>query len=131
MSGTGSDESVAALTDHVPSAYREPLAAAVEPAVAALDRYRTHLAGLDGLSDVVGVGADTFTWFLRNVALMAETADELVWRARQEWERAVVWEAVAKHRAAAVPVPPLPGSAAAQVASEAAAEDGGAHVLRT
>ncbi len=106
-----------------PSSYRSPLAAVVEPAVAALDRYRTHLAGLDGLSDVVGVGADTFTWFLRNVALMAESPDELVWRARQEWERAVVWEAVAKHRAAAVPVPPLPGSAADQVASEAAAED--------
>ncbi len=122
-SGDRVRESVAALTDQVPSAYREPLAGAVDPAVAALDRYRTHLADLGGLSDVVGVGADTFTWFLRNVALMAETADELVWRARQEWERAVVWEAVAKHRAAAVPVPPLPGSAAAQVASEATAEE--------
>ena len=44
-------------------------------------------------------------------------------RARQEWERAVVWEAVAKHRAAAVPVPPLPASAAEQVAREAAAEE--------
>ena len=117
-------QSVEALTDLVAAPYRSPLAAVVEPAVAALDRFRIHLAGLDGLSDVVGVGADTFTWFLRNVALMAESPDELVWHARQEWERAVVWEAVAKHRAAAVPVPPLPGSAADQVASEAAAEDG-------
>ena len=121
---------MAALTEQLPSAYREPLAGAVDPAVAALDRYRTHLADLGGLSDVVGVGDDTFIWFLRNVALMAETADELVWRARQEWERAVVWEAVAKHRAAAVPVPPLPGSAADQVASEATAEEEVRHVLR-
>ena len=34
-----------------------------------------------------------------------------------------MWEAVAKHRAAAVPVPPLPATAAEQVAREAAAED--------
>ncbi len=78
--------------------------------------------GLDGLTDVVGVGEDAFVWFLRNVAVMAESPDELVRRARQEWERAVVWEAVAKHRAAAVPVPPLPASAAEQVAREAEAE---------
>ncbi len=116
-------DSVEALVEHLPPAHRDPIAATVEPAVVALDRYRTHLAGLGGLSDVVGVGADTFTWFLRNVALMAETPDELVWRARQEWERAIVWEAVAKNRAAAVPVPPLPNSAAEQVAGEAAAED--------
>ncbi len=54
---------------------------------------------------------------------MAESPDELVRRARQEWERAVVWEAVAKHRAAAVPAPPLPTSAAEQVDREAAAVD--------
>ncbi len=75
-----------------------------------------------GLTDSVGVGEDAFVWFLRNVAVMAESPDELVQRARQEWERAVVWEAVAKHRAAAVPEPPLPASAAEQVTREAEAE---------
>jgi uncharacterized protein (DUF885 family) len=116
-------DSVGALHEHLPAASHDPISATVEPAVAALDRYRAHLSNLDELSVEVGVGADTFTWFLRNVALMAEMPDELVWRARQEWERAVVWEAVAKHRASTVAVPPLPSSAAAQVASEAAAED--------
>ena len=115
-------ESAAALAEHLPSPHRDALSVAVAPAVAALDRYRAQLAGLDGLTDVVGVGEDAFVWFLRNVALMAESPDELVRRARQEWERAVVWEAVAKHRAAAVPVPPLPASAAEQVAREAEAE---------
>ena len=115
-------ESAAALAEHLPPAHRDALGAAVAPAVAALDRYRSHLTALDGLSDLVGVGEDAFVWFLRNVAVMAESPDELVQRARQEWERAVVWEAVAKHRAAAMPVPPLPASAAEQVAREAAAE---------
>jgi Bacterial protein of unknown function (DUF885) len=115
-------ESAAALAEHLPSTHRDAFSGAVSPAAAALDRYRNHLTGRDGLTDVVGVGADAFVWFLRNVALMAESPDELVQRARQEWERAVVWEAVAKHRAAAVPEPPLPASAAEQVTREAEAE---------
>jgi hypothetical protein len=115
-------ESTAALVGHLPTACRQPLTDAVAPAVVALERLRTALAGLDGLTEVVGVGAEAFVWFLRNVALIAESPDELVQRSRQEWERSVVWEAVAKHRAAAVPVPPLPASAAEQVAGEAAAE---------
>ena len=116
-------ESTAALVGHLPAVHRKPLTDAAAPAAAALERLRTALAAFDGLTDVVGVGTDAFVWFLRNVAVMAETPDELVQRSRQEWERAVVWEAVAKHRAAAVPVPPLPASAAEQVAGEAAAED--------
>ena len=59
-------------------------------------------------------------WFLRNVALMAESPDELCARARQEWERAVVWEAVAKHAPPRCRSPPLPATAAEQVAREAA-----------
>ena len=116
-------ESVTALAGELPEAHRGPLLAAIDPATAALDQFRGFLAGLSGLPEVVSVGADAFVWFLRNVALMAETPDELERSARQEWERAVVWEAVAKHRAASVPEPPIPASAAEQVAAEAAAEE--------
>jgi hypothetical protein len=115
-------QSTAALVDHLPTAHRDGLVATVEPAVAGLGRLHAALAGLDGLTDVVGVGEEAFVWFLRNVAVMAESPDELIRSARQEWERAVVWEAVAKQRAAAVPAPPLPRSATEQVAAEAAAE---------
>ena len=115
-------ESVDALCGHLPPTHRDALRAGASPAADALQRFRRHLSQLDGLTEVVGVGEDAFVWFLRNVAVMAESPDELVWRARQEYERAVVWEAVAKHRAAAVPVPPLPTSAAEQVASEGVAE---------
>jgi uncharacterized protein (DUF885 family) len=121
-SGERLNESVAALAGHLPPAHRQPLTDAVAPAAAALEQLRSALAGLDGLTDAVGVGDEAFVWFLRNVALMVETPDELVQRSRQEWERTVVLEAVAKHRASAVPVPPLPESTAAQVAREAAAE---------
>lgn len=124
LEGTGArlEASVASLADHLPDHHRPRLSALVAPAVASLDRLRSHLAGLDGLSDAVGVGEEAFVWFLRNVALMPETPDELVRSARQEWERAAVWEAVAKHRAASVPLPQVPETAAQQVASEAAAE---------
>ena len=115
-------ESVDALCGHLPPTHRDALLAGASPAADALQRFRRHLSQLDGLTEVVAVGEDAFVWFLRNVAVMAESPDELVWRARQEYERAVVWEAVAKHRAAAVPVPPLPTSAAEQVASEGVAE---------
>jgi Bacterial protein of unknown function (DUF885) len=117
------DASAAALRDHLPAAHRQPLASAVDPAAAALGRYRDWLSTRDHPRDVVGVGEEAFVWFLRNVALMAETPDELLARSRQEWERAVVWEAVAKHRAATVPPPPLPATASEQVAREAAAAD--------
>jgi len=117
------ETSVAALVEHLGEPYRSPLLAASGPAVAALDGLRTHLGALTGLDDGVGVGEEAFVWFLRNVAVMAESPAELVSRARQEWERAVVWEAVAKHRAASVPLAPLPISAAEQVANEAAAVD--------
>lgn len=124
LGGAGArlEASAASLVEHLPDAHRGPLRAAVAPAVAALDRLRSRLAALDGLTDVVGVGEDAFVWFLRNVALMPESPDDLVRHARQEWERAVVWEAVAKHRAASVPQPPLPTSAAEQVGREADAE---------
>jgi hypothetical protein len=115
-------ESTGALVDHLPAMHRQKLTDAVVPATAALDRLRATLAGMDEVSDVVAAGEEAFVWFLRNVAVIAESPDELVQRARQEWERAVVWEAVAKHRANAVPVPALPASTAAQVASEATAE---------
>jgi Bacterial protein of unknown function (DUF885) len=116
-------ESADALVGHLPEDHRDQLVAAVGPAVAAVDRLGGLLAGFQGLTDVVAAGETAFVWFLRNVAVMAESPGELVRRARQEWERAVVWEAVAKHRAASVVVPPLPTSAAEQVAREAAAEN--------
>lgn len=116
-------ESAGALAEHFPETHRRVLADAVAPAAAALDHLGAHLSSVDASSDVVGVGEPAFVWFLRNVAVMAETPDELVRRARQEWERAVVWEAVAKHRAGAAPLPALPSSAAEQVAREAAAVD--------
>jgi hypothetical protein len=115
-------ESTGALVDQLPGAHRQALTDAVPAATAALEALGAGLAARDGLSDVVAAGEEAFVWFLRNVAVIAESPDELVRRAHQEWERAVVWEAVAKHRANGVPVPPLPESTSAQVASEAAAE---------
>jgi hypothetical protein len=116
-------ESVTALAAELSEPHRRPLLDSLQPARDALQRLDGFLAGLHGLPDAVSVGEDAFVWFLRNVAVMAETPDELLRSARQECERAVVWEAVAKHRAGSAPEPPMPASAAEQVAAEAAAEE--------
>ena len=91
------------------------------PARVALERFTHHLETLGDETGGEGtaVGEAAFVWFLRNVAVMPETPQELLRTARTEWERAVVWEAVAMQRAATVPPEPLPASAAAQVAREA------------
>jgi len=121
--GVRLEASAEALAPHLPTAHRPSLLAGVGPAAESLGELRSRLAGLDGLTDIVGVGDQAFVWFLRNVALVAESPAELVGRARQECDRAVVWEEVAKHRAASVPLPPIPDTAAQQVAAEAVAVD--------
>ena len=115
------EESVGALTDHLPSASRGPVHTSLAPARVALERFTHHLETLGDETGGEGtaVGEAAFVWFLRNVAVMPETPQELLRTARTEWERAVVWEAVAMQRAAPVSPAPLPASAAEQVAREA------------
>ena len=115
------EESVGALTDHLPSASRGPLHTSLAPARVALERFTHHLEtlGVEAGGEGTAVGEAAFVWFLRNVAVMPETPQELLRTARTEWDRAVVWEAVAMQRAATVPPAPLPASAAEQVVREA------------
>lgn len=115
-------ESVDALSAVLPAPQHHSAVAAAPAAAKALCDLRAHLEGLADLDDVVGVGEAAFVWFLRNVALMPESPDELVHTARREWERARLWEAVAKHRAAPTPLAALPATAAEQAASEAERE---------
>ena len=117
------DESVTLLVPELPEPHRDKLLEALDPARDALEQFANHLAGQRDLPKTVSVGPEAFVWFLRNVALMAESPAQLVRQSRQEWERAVVWEAVARHRAASVAPPPMPTSAAEQVVREAAAEE--------
>ena len=87
-------------------------------AVAALEDYRAWLlarlpaAPMDG-----AVGREGYLFFLRNVALLPFTPEELLAMARQEWNRAVSFETYWQTRNAGLPPAPLFADVAAQIAA--------------
>lgn len=90
---------VEALTDFTPPAAHRELRDAARVAADAVAGWRAWLAGTAaGWAPWVPVGAEDFTWFLREVAVVAEDPDELVRASRQEWHRAVAFELLERHR---------------------------------
>ena len=80
------------------------LNSACERAAGALEKFQQHLKDqLPKLPQQTALGLDAYVWFLRNVALMPFTPDELLAMARQEWNRAVAFEAFEKNRNKDVP----------------------------
>ncbi len=104
-----------------PDAARFP--AAVNAAARALEAYRGWLAQkLPSLPQQTAVGRDAYVGFLRRVALVPFAPEELVAMARQDWARAVAFEAYERRRNAALPELELFPSLDAQLAREAADE---------
>ncbi len=82
----------------------EELNSASERAADALEKFQQQLKEkLPKLPQQTALGRDAYVWFLRNVALMAFTPEELLAMARQEWNRAVAFEAFEKNRNKDVP----------------------------
>ena len=65
------------------------------------------------------VGRDAYVRFLREVALVPYTPDEIVTMGRQEWERAVAFEALEQGRNRALPQLPIFPNASTQVTTAA------------
>jgi uncharacterized protein (DUF885 family) len=83
---------------------RDKLNAACERASDALEKYQQQLKQkLPTLPQQSALGRDAYVWFLRNVALMPFTPEELLAMGRQEWNRAVSFEAYEKNRNKGVP----------------------------
>jgi uncharacterized protein (DUF885 family) len=77
----------------------EELNAATDRAADALEKFQERLKEkLPKLSQQTALGRDAYIWFLRNVALMPFTPEELLAMGRQEWNRAVAFEAYEKNR---------------------------------
>ncbi len=77
---------------------------ATTKAAEALEKFRSHLEQiLPGLPNETALGRDAYLFFLRNVALMPFTPEELLAMGRQEWNRAVAFEAFEKNRNNGVP----------------------------
>src|ERR1700739_3821882 len=77
---------------------------AVERAAASLEKFRSGLQKkLPQLPQQTALGRDAYVWFLRNVALMPYSPEELLAMGRQEWARAVAFEVYETNRKKDVP----------------------------
>jgi hypothetical protein len=80
------------------------LNSACEPASDALEKFQQQLKEkLPKLPQQTALGRDAYVWFLRNVALMPFTPEELLAMGRREWNRAVAFETFEKNRNKDVP----------------------------
>lgn len=99
------------------------LVAVTESAALALDEYRNWLISeLPNCAPFVPLGAEKFSWFLREVALIPWTPKELFNIGEIELNRAIFLEEVHKNRYKDVVVPALPKSAIEQSQNEAELE---------
>ena len=72
---------------------------ACERAAEALQKFQQQLKEkLPRLPQQTALGRDAYIWFLRNVALMPFTPEELLAMGQQEWNRAVAFETFEKNR---------------------------------
>jgi hypothetical protein len=98
-------------------------APAATAAATALSGYRRWLeARVGAMPAGTAVGRDAYVRFLREVALVPYSPEEIVAMGRQEWARAVAFEALEQGRNRALPPLPIFADAAAQIAAAAAQE---------
>jgi uncharacterized protein (DUF885 family) len=82
----------------------EELNAATDRAADALEKFQQQVKDkLPKLPQQTALGRDAYIWYLRNVALMPFMPEELRAMGRQEWNRAVAFEAYEKNRNKDVP----------------------------
>ncbi len=92
-------------------------------AAGALTAFRVWLEGrVAAMSAETAVGREAYTRFLREVALVPFTPDELLAMGRQEWERAVAFEALEQGRNRTLPPLPLFADQQTQIAASARQE---------
>jgi hypothetical protein len=96
----------------------------IEKATRSLESYRDWLkSGAPKMPPQTAVGRDAYVWFLRHVALMPYTPEELLLMGRQEWERSVAFETFERNRNRGLPELALFPDQAAQMAREAEQEN--------
>jgi uncharacterized protein (DUF885 family) len=82
----------------------QDLYAATDRAAEALEKFRQHLQQMiPSLPTETALGRDAYVWFLRNVALMPYSPEELLAMGQQEWSRAVAFEVYETNRNKNVP----------------------------
>ncbi len=113
-----------ALAPRLDSRNAAALRGATPASLAALERYRAWLkAKIPTSRRDTAIGRENYLYFLRNVALMPYTPEQLLAMSRQEWARSVAFETFRQARLAGSPAPRMFASAAAEIAAERADEE--------
>lgn len=91
----------------------------ISEAITALESYHDWLtAELDGMTEETAVGREAYVYFLRHVALMPFTPEQLLVMGAYEWERSVAFETCEQTRNQGLPELELFPNQAAQMAQE-------------
>ena len=113
-----------ALTPYFSAANNEALQQAMPVAITALTQYRAWLTTkLPAARKDTAIGRDNYLFFLRNVALLPYTPEQLLAMSQQEWSRSVAFEAYEQARLAGAPPAPFFPTAEAQIKAEKADEE--------
>jgi uncharacterized protein (DUF885 family) len=92
---------------------------ATDAAISALTGFRDWLqAHLQTMNQKTGVGRDSYMFFLRHVALMPFTPEQLILMSTQEWERSIAFETFEQVRNSDLPELSLFPHQAAQIKRE-------------
>jgi uncharacterized protein (DUF885 family) len=112
-----------ALAPQFAAPKRGELAAATRKAAAALEAYREWLQARVATARAdTAIGRDAYLYFLRQVALLPYTPEQLLAMSREEWSRSVAFETYQQARVADLPPAPLFANADAQIEAERVAE---------
>lgn len=99
--------SISELDPHFDPGRRGPLADAGAEATGWLVDFREWLHNRQsGMPHHEPVGRETFVWFLRNVALLALSPEEIVLLANREIYRNYAWEEIERNRGSESAIPP-------------------------
>ncbi len=97
-----------ALAPQFTSANNQALQAATPAAVDALNDYRAWLQKrLPNTRKDTAIGRENYLYFLRNVALISYTPEQLLAMSRQEWSRSVAFETYQQERLSGLPPAPI------------------------
>ena len=112
-------QTVAALAPHFTAHTRRALQALAPNVSKALVSYRTWVADIiHSARPDTAIGRDNYLFFLRNVALITYTPEQLLEMSDQEWARAVAFESYQKERLIGTPAAAIFANADAQIAGE-------------
>jgi hypothetical protein len=108
-----------ALAPHLGSETNAALAKVADAAVEALADYRQWLQQrLPKMRRDTAIGRENYLFFLRNIAILPYSPEQLLQMSQQEWSRSVAFEAMERARNVNVPAQPLFATAAAQIDRE-------------